>query len=99
MVTESFGAILQRIDVFIVKQPTNMVPFPIELHYQLGITLYRCSRGCRFSVVADLFSVSIALVERLSVPVCRELIQNLLRDYVKLPSADKKWRQEATGLI
>ena len=72
-----------------LKYLMKMIPFPTELHHQPGITLYRCSHGCRFSVVADLFSVSIALVEKLYVPVCRELIQNLFRGYVKLPSADK----------
>ena len=33
---ETFELILQRIEIYIVKEPTNMVPFPIEPHRQLG---------------------------------------------------------------
>ena len=41
---ETFELMLQRIEICIVKEQTNMVPFPIELHRQLGITLYRCAQ-------------------------------------------------------
>ena len=37
---ETLELMLQRIEIYTVKGPTNMVPFPIEPHGQLGITLY-----------------------------------------------------------
>ena len=53
---ETFELMLQRIGIYVVKEPTNMVLFPTEPHRQLGITLYRCAHGCTFSTVTDLFS-------------------------------------------
>ena len=50
---ETFELMLQRIEIYIVKEPTNMVHFPIEPHRQLGITLYRCAHEYTFSTVAD----------------------------------------------
>ena len=65
---------LQRIEIYIVEELTNMVPFSIEPHRQLGITLYRCAHGCTVSTVADLFGVSMSLAEQVFASVLRELI-------------------------
>ena len=51
-------------ELFIAKQPTNMVFFPIEPHLKLAITWYRCAHGFIFSTVADLYGVSISLPEK-----------------------------------
>ena len=90
---------LQRIEIYIVKAPTNMVLFPIEPHRQLGITLYRCADGCTFSVVADLFEVSMSLAEQVFASVSRGLIRNLFTEFVKMPNTEEEWRQEAIGFI
>ena len=97
--TETFELMLQRIEIYIVKEPTNVVPFPIEPHRQLGITLYRCAYGCTFSTVADLFGVSMSLTEQVFASVSRELIRNLFTEFVKMPNTEEEWRQEAIGFI
>ena len=61
-----------------------MVPFPIEPHRHLGITLYRCAHGCTFSTVVDLFGVSMSLAEQVFASVSRELIRNLFMEFVKI---------------
>ena len=38
---DTFEFILGKISPFIAMTPTNFVPIPIELHRQLGLTLYR----------------------------------------------------------
>ena len=65
---ETFELMIQTIEIYIVKEPTNMVPFPIEPHRQLGITLYQCAHMCTFSAVADLFGVSMSLAEQVLRP-------------------------------
>ena len=92
---ETFELVLQRIEIYIVKEPTNIVPFPIEAHRQLGTTLYRCPHGCTFSAVADLFRVFMSLDEQVFASVSRELIQNLFMEFVKMPNTEEEWRQEA----
>ena len=96
---ELFELMLQRIEIYIVKEPTNMVPFPIEPHRQFGITLYRCGHGCTFSTVAYLSGVSMSLAEQVFASVSRELIRNLFTKFVKMPNTEEKWRQEAIGFI
>ena len=76
-----------------------MVPFPIEPHRQVGITLYRCAHGCTFSTVADIFGVSMSLAEQVLASVSRELIRNLFTEFVKMPNTEEEWRQEAIGFI
>ena len=69
---ETFELMLQKIEIYIVKEPTNMVPFPIVL-----LTLYQCAHGCTFSTVADLFGVSMSLAEQVFASVSREFMRNL----------------------
>ena len=37
----NFEFILNRIPAMIVKQPTNMIPNPVEEYRQLALTIYR----------------------------------------------------------
>ena len=90
--------IFQRIEKFIVKKPTNMVSFSIESRRWVAITLYQCPHGCTFSAVPDI-SVSIAFTVRVFASVWKELIRNVFTDYVKMPSTDKEWIEEAIGFI
>ena len=76
-----------------------MVPFPIEPHFQLGITLYRCTHGCKFSAVVDLFGVPINLAEQVFASISRELIRNLFMEFLKMPNTEEEQRQEAIGFI
>ena len=76
-----------------------MVPFPIEPHFQLGITLYRCTHGCKFSAVVDLFGVPINLAEQVFASISRELIRNLFVEFLKMPNTEEEQRQEAIGFI
>ena len=86
---EAFELMIQTIEIYIVKEPTNMVPFPIEHHRQLGITLYRCAHMCTFSAVADLFGVLMSLAEQVFASVLRELIRNLFTEFVKMPNTGR----------
>ena len=44
---DTFEFILGEISPFIAKKRTNFVPIPIELHRQLGLTLYRWAMDVR----------------------------------------------------
>ena len=55
----TFQFILEKIDIDIRKEPTVMVPNPIETHRQLGLTIYRMAHGCSFKVLQHIFGVSI----------------------------------------
>ena len=96
---ETFELMLQRIEIYVVKEPTNMVLFPTEPHRQLGITLYRCAHGCTFSTVVDLFRLSMSLADQVFASVSRDLIRNLFTEFVKMPTTEEEWRQEAIGFI
>ena len=87
---ETFEFMLQRIEIYIVKEPTNMVPFPIEPHRQLGITLYRFVHGYKFSTVPKLFGVLMSLVEQVFASDSRELIRNLFSEFVKMPNTEEE---------
>ena len=43
--------ILCGIEQGIIKEPTVMVPNPIEPHRQLALTIYRMAHGCSFKVL------------------------------------------------
>ena len=89
---EMLELMLKRLEIYIVKEPTNMVPFSIESHRELGITLYRWAHGCTFSTVADLFGVLISLAEQVFASVSKDLIRNLFTEFVKMlrKNGDKK---------
>ena len=87
---EAFELMFQKIEIYIVKEPTNMVPFPIEPHFQLGITLYRCTHGCKFSAVVDLFGVPINLAEQVFASISRELIRNVFMEFLKMPNTEEE---------
>ena len=53
-----FEYILAAITPHIRKEPTVMIPEPIECHRQLALTLYRLAHGCSFKVLKDVFGVS-----------------------------------------
>ena len=52
---ETLDFILEQITHLIHKEPTYMVPNPIEDHPQLGLTIYRLAYGCSFIVIMDIF--------------------------------------------
>ena len=58
---DTFDMILQTIQPYIEKQPTNFNQTPISPHRQLGLTLYRLGHGVTLTVLEDLFGVSEAL--------------------------------------
>lgn len=49
--------------------------------------------------MSDDFNVSMAFIERVFASVWKELIRNVLFDYVKIPSTDKEWSEKAIGFI
>ena len=61
----------------IKKQPVNLKPFPTTPEQQLGLTLYRLAHGCSFSMVADLFGVSISLAGQTFNKVTRVLVSRM----------------------
>ena len=46
-----FEFIWNCILAMIVKQPTNMIPNPVEEHRQLALTIYKVTHGCLFDVL------------------------------------------------
>ena len=58
---ETFDYLLDRISPQLCKTPTNLNQDPIEPHRQLGLTLYRLGHGCSYTVIEDLFGISITL--------------------------------------
>ena len=49
----TFEIIMENIEPHIIKQPTNMVPDPIESYRQIALTLYRLAHAVSFSTLAD----------------------------------------------
>ena len=76
-----------------------MIPFPIEAHRQLGLTLYRLAHGVSYSTLADLFGVSMSLAERTFNQVVKIFSRELYDVYVKLPDTEEEWKDEAIGFI
>ena len=95
---ESFLVLLEKMTPFISKEPTLMVPEPIEPHRQLGLTLYRLAHGVSYSTISDLFGVSMSLAERTFNDVTKIFSRELYGEYVKLPNEDE-WKKEAIGFI
>ena len=58
-----------------MKTPTNAVPFPIEPHRQIVLTLYRLGHGCSFPVLSELFGVPRSLATETINLVCRLLVK------------------------
>ena len=58
---ETFLFILSQIAEDIRKEPTVIVPNPIEEHRQLALTVYRMAHGCSFKVLQHIFGVSVSL--------------------------------------
>ena len=96
---ETFHYILNRIQPFIEKTPTNLVPTPIEADRQLALTIYRLAHGCSFPVLSDIFGVSKSLAVDVFNHVVRELMTHLYGEFIKLPITDDEWVQEIKGFI
>lgn len=96
---DSFNLILNRISPMILKQPTNMVPNPIEDHRQLALTLYRMAHGCSFTVLKDVFGVSQSLATATFNKVIRVLVYCLYDEFVGLPSSEDEWVNECKSFI
>ena len=56
---ETFEFLLQKISGHLQKTPTNFDKEQIEPDHQLGLTLYRLGHGCSFTLIEDLFEVSL----------------------------------------
>ena len=52
---DNFNIIRNRIEASIVKTPINLVPEPIELNRQLGLTIYKLAHDGTFTVIGDVF--------------------------------------------
>ena len=72
---DTFNINLGNVGKYLVKTPTNAVPFPIEPHGQIGLTLYRLGHGCSFPVLSELFRVSRSLATESFNLVCRLLVK------------------------
>ena len=90
----NFEFILNCIRAMIVKQPTNMIPNPIEEHRQLALTIYRLAHGCSFNVLNDLFGVSQALATEFLNKVIKVMVHCLYDEFVKTPHTEEEWVNE-----
>ena len=96
---QTFELVLNVITPFIIKQPTNMKPFPTPPEKLLGLTLYRLAHGCSFPTVGALFGVSESLASTTFNKVVRVLVATMYDDYVKLPSSSNEWQEQLKGFI
>ena len=96
---ETFNFILCRIERGIIKEPTMMIPNPIEPHRQLALTIYRIAHGCSFKVLKYIFGVSQSLATQTFIKVIRVLILNLCDERIKLHSSEEEWVQECKSFI
>ena len=96
---ETFNFILCRIERGIIKEPTMMVPNPIEPHRQLALTIYRIAHGCSFKVLKYIFGVSQSLATQTFNKVIRVLISSLYEEFIKLRSSEEKCVQECKSFI
>ena len=96
---EVFNFILNIIQSFITKVPTNLVLNPIDPEKQLALTLYRLAHGCSCIVISNLFGISKSLAVQTFNKVMRELVMNMYNDDIKLPNSDEEWKDELTGFI
>ena len=96
---ETFNFILQTIEPYITKTPTNIVPDPIEPEKQLALTIYRLAHGVSFLVIGDLFGISKSLAIKTFNHVVRELVIHLYNDYIKLPTSEEELVTKLKGFI
>ena len=74
-----------------------MVPNPIEDHRQLALTLYRMTHGCSFTVLKDVFGVSLATATFNK--VIRVLVYCFYNEFVGRPSSEDEWVNECKSFI
>ena len=96
---ETFSIILDHIKEDIKKQPTNLKPFLTTPEQQLGLTLYRLTHRCWFSMVTGLFGVSISLAGQTFNKVTRVLVARMYDTFVILPKNQAKWETEHKNFI
>ena len=93
----TFSLILDVIAPCIFKEPTNLIPEPISVDRQLGLTLYRLGHGASYSTLSQLFGVSILLAsERFVEYWLWHLMINTLRCPRRMKS---EWESEVKGFI
>ena len=96
---ETLDFILEQITHLIHKEPTYMVPNPIEDHPQLGLTIYRLAHGCSFIVIMDIFGVSPSLATETFNNVIKWMVLTLYDESVCLPRTEADWTNECKGFI
>ena len=82
---ETFDFILERI---VHKEPTYMLPNPIEDHRQLGLTIYRLTHGYSFKVIMDIFGVSQCLATETFNNVIKCMVLTIHDEFVCLPRTE-----------
>ena len=87
---ETFQFILNIIQPFIIKVPTNLVPNPIDPEKHLALTLHCLAHECSFIVISNLFGFSNFLVVKTFNKVLRELVMNMCNHYIKLPTSEEE---------
>ena len=87
---ETFDFVLERIAHLLHKEPTYMVPKPIEDHRQLSLTIYRLVHGCSFKVIMDIFGVSQSLATETFNNVIKWVL-TLYDEFVCLPRTEADW--------
>ena len=94
-----FNTILDVLKDELILQATNLNPSPTSPDRQLALALYMLAHGCTYSVLEDLFAVSIESGCVFFNKVCRLLVAHFYDDYVKLPETDEEWEAELRGFI
>ena len=93
----TFSLILDVIAPYIFKEPTNLIPEPISVDRQLGLTLYRLGHGASYSTLSQLFGVLILLASEKFVEYWLwHLMINTLRCPRRMKS---EWESEVKGFI
>ena len=85
---KTFNTILDVLKDELILQPTNLNTSPTSPDRQLA-----------YSVLEDVFAVSIESGCVFFNKVCRLLVAHFYDDYVKLPETDEEWEAELRGFI
>ena len=88
---DNLSIILNKIEAWIIKTPTNLVPEPIEPNRQLGLTFYKLAHGCTFKVIGGVFGISESLTTQTFLKLVRITLQtsNLASRFTRVCSFRK----------
>ena len=96
---QTVSFILNGIYQFFVKNPTNLIPNPIEPERQLGLTIYRLAHWYLFPVVNNLFGISKSLAKKTFNHLEWWVDATAYSAYLKMPENENEWINKIKDFI